>query len=92
MDWWRQATGTPLGNENFWKIIDFYLFNCPVKTKSGKKFQKVSQRAKTFEDQKWIGGKLTTLWSAMKNRIAAWKKKPRKLKRVYILTIRILRC
>lgn len=43
------GNSSPLNNENFWKIIDFYLFNCPVKTKSEKNFKKFLNEPKRLK-------------------------------------------
>lgn len=49
-------------NKNFQKILDFYLFNCPV-ISNGKK---VSKRAKTFKELSYEKGDYTSFINAMK--------------------------
>lgn len=72
-EWWDKSTNVPLGDSNFQKIIDFYLFNCPCETEKGSKnkgtktYTKVSKRAKTLRAQGWTGGALNTLLAAMKH-------------------------
>lgn len=50
-------------SNNFISIIDFYLFNCPVKFKNG---NCVSLRADTFEKLGITGKKLTVLYNNIK--------------------------
>lgn len=72
-EWWAKGLRVPLGNANFHKIIDFYLFNCPCETEKGSKkigtkvYTKVSKRAKTLRAQGWTGGYLNTLLATMKH-------------------------
>ena len=83
-DWWRKGTFYPEYESNYSKIINFYLFNCPVQTftyekidktkKKGKDnrkkvFKKVSQTNDTFESRNWVKGNLITLQNAMKGNI-----------------------
>lgn len=69
--WWNRAESIPVKDSNFQKILNFYLFNCPVvyTQKRNKKVIKkaVSERAKTFIDQGWEGYAIPTLLSEMKN-------------------------
>jgi hypothetical protein len=69
-DWWDKGTKIPLNDGNFQKIIDFYLFNCPViyRQKKGKviSYKPVSARSKTFIDQGWVNHMIPTLLSEMK--------------------------
>ena len=71
-EWWNRQKDIPLNNKNFQKILNFYLFNCPVETEKGsvrkrtKSYSKVSKRAKTLRAQGWTGGYLNTLLSSMK--------------------------
>lgn len=69
-DWWDKGTKIPLGDTNFQKIIDFYLFNCPViyRQKKGKVifYKSVSEKARNFIDQGWVNHMLPTLLSEMK--------------------------
>lgn len=67
-DWWKKGVAFPSNNPNFLRIIDFYLFNCPVqiithKNDGTKNCELVSRRAVTFEDKDWIGGNITTLYT-----------------------------
>ena len=69
--WWNRAESIPVKDSNFQKILNFYLFNCPVvytKKRNKKVIKKaVSERAKTFIDQGWEGYAIPTLLSEMKN-------------------------
>lgn len=72
-EWWNISSKIPYNDKNFQKIIDFYLFRCPVAT-DGKKDKKpikknVSKRAVTFEDKHWKGNQLTALLRIMKKDI-----------------------
>ncbi len=72
--WWKKGVAFPSDNQNFIKIIDFYLFNCPVliittKKDGAKNFEQVSKRAISFEDRDWIGGNITTLYSEITRNI-----------------------
>lgn len=68
-EWWNKSPHIPSGNKNFQKIVNFYLFQCPVlvpKTrKKNKTKERVSKRGITFEDKKWIGSALHVLRAAM---------------------------
>ena len=68
--WWDKGTKIPYTDQNFQKIIDFYLFNCPCETEKGTKenktYTKVSQRATTFRSQGWTGGNINILIACMK--------------------------
>lgn len=68
MQWWNQGI-YPLEakNSNFSKIIDFYLFQCPVYRKSTK--QQVSVRGKTFESRKIADKKLRSLLIELKKSV-----------------------
>lgn len=67
MEWWKSGNLViPYNNKNFKKILEFYLFNCPVVIKGGK----VSKRAKSFEDYKIVNQGLKTLLSLMKRDLA----------------------
>ncbi len=73
-------TQIPLTNKAFQRIIQFYLFECPVRTreripkkerveprdKYKFRFKRVSKRGKTFEERKLDGARLNTLRAAMK--------------------------
>ncbi len=55
MNWWKNGNlNIPYNNKNFLKIIDFYLFNCPVYTIKGsnnhKVINNVSKHNKSFYD------------------------------------------
>lgn len=65
-DWWKRGTNFPYDNPNFIKIINFYLFNCPVKLSNS---NRVSHRAKIFEETEWKGNNLKTLLREMKRHI-----------------------
>ena len=72
-EWWNRSSRIPYNDKNFQRIIDFYLFNCPV-TMEGQKNKKpikkkVSKRAITFENKRWTGNLLTSLLRIMKNHI-----------------------
>ena len=43
MAWYKKGGSIKYSSPNFIKIVDFYLFNCPV--------ENVSKRAKTFKDR-----------------------------------------
>ena len=51
--------------DEFIKIIDFYVFNCPVKFSNG---NKVSQKADLFEKRNISGNKLTKLLNKIKSK------------------------
>ena len=69
-NWWKQAEKIPFESSNFQKIIQFYLFECPVVHKKGKgekqKLSKVSNRAKTLREYGWENNYLKTLIANMK--------------------------
>lgn len=63
MEWWEKGSlSNPYKDKNFFKILDFYLFNCPVSIKG----KKVSKRAKSFEEYKISNTDLTKLLKMMK--------------------------
>lgn len=70
--WWERADTNPLNEANFQKIINFYLFECPCEIEQGsigkgnKRYTAVSKRGTTFRQKGWTGGKLNTLFAAMK--------------------------
>lgn len=76
-DFLTESTKIPYTNKNFIEILDFYLFNCPVR-RYGKidnpagnpryinTFPKVSVRGKTFAERGIEGQKLRTLRSKMR--------------------------
>lgn len=76
-DFLTGSTKIPYTNKNFIEILDFYLFNCPVR-RYGKidnpagnpryinTFPKVSVRGKTFAERGIEGQKLRTLRSKMR--------------------------
>lgn len=76
-DFLTGSTKIPYTNKNFIEILDFYLFNCPVR-RYGKidnpagnpryinTFPKVSVRGKTFAERGIEGQNLRTLRSAMR--------------------------
>ena len=72
-EWWKKNSKTPLGDGNFQKIIEFYLFNCPCETEKGseskgtKSYTRVSKRGVTLRSQGWTGGFLNTLLASMKH-------------------------
>ena len=72
-EWWKKNSNTPLGDGNFQKIIEFYLFNCPCETEKGseskgtKSYTRVSKRGVTLRSQGWTGGFLNTLLASMKH-------------------------
>jgi len=71
--WWNVNSTIPYDNKNFQRILDFYLFKCPV-TIDGKRDKKpikknVAQRAITFEEKRWTGNHLTALLRIMKGNI-----------------------
>lgn len=69
-NWWKQAEKIPFESSNFQKIIQFYLFECPVVHKKGKgekqKLSKVSNRGKTLREYGWENNHLKTLIANMK--------------------------
>lgn len=67
MKWWNQgAYPLKIGHSNFLKVIDFYLFHCPV-DKKGKEI--VSARGKTFRERNITDKKLRALLAEMKKDI-----------------------
>lgn len=58
----HNANEIPYNSLNFQKILDFYLFGCPVIIRK----KKVSQRGETFEKMNVTGTKLTSLLKDMK--------------------------
>ena len=64
-------TDIPFKNENFQKILTFYLFNSPCEiskgTKENKTYIPVSKVDKTFSKQGWTDKNLNTLIAKMKN-------------------------
>ena len=72
-EWWNKKAQIPLDNSDFHKILNFFLFYCPVEIEKGKKkngslrYEKVSKQATTLRQQGWIKGHLKTLLSCMKN-------------------------
>ena len=73
-EWWEKGELFPKERGNFLIILEFFLFNCPVKIITQKKdgtkeCELVSKRAITFEDRDWIGGKITTLFSEITRNI-----------------------
>ena len=72
MEWWAKGK-YPLqtGRRNFLKIIDFYLFNCPVYKKS--QDDRVSVRGQTFEERNITGKKLATLLKDMKQLVEVFR-------------------
>lgn len=65
--WWkRNKKKVPLHDENFRKIVIFFVFECPVQFKDGKR---VSARAKTFEDCSIVENQLTLLLNQLKRKI-----------------------
>ena len=64
-------TDIPFKNENFEKILTFYLFNSPCEiskgTKENKTYIPVSKVDKTFSKQGWTDKNLNTLIAKMKN-------------------------
>jgi len=67
---WNQKNEIPLNDKNFYKILNFYLFNCPCERErrenGRKKYEKISCRAKTLRDKGWTNSNLRILLSAMK--------------------------
>ena len=56
----------PYDDRKFQKILDFYLFQCPVVFRSGKR---VSVKAKTFADRGFDGSSYTRLLNAMRHQM-----------------------
>lgn len=75
-EWWNKGTPIPFNDDNFQKIIDFYVFNCPCETEKGtvkkgtKTYTKVSKRAVTLRAKGWTRGFLNTLFTAMKKTVS----------------------
>jgi len=71
--WWNHSESFNFNDESFQKILDFYLFNCPVENQKGKKekntlrYEKVSQRGTSLRNLGWEGVYLTSLISKLKN-------------------------
>ena len=65
--WERGKYSLKNHNKSFAKILNFYLFNCPVYNKDSKK--STSVRGKTFKDRKIQKGELISLLNAMKGKI-----------------------
>ena len=55
----EEYSKTIIWSENFQKIVEFYLFECPV--------EEVSSRATTFAEKGWKGHYFTTLKARMLN-------------------------
>lgn len=70
-DWWRKGVAFPKENENFLRILEFYLLKCPVKFshKLPQKERIVSNNAKLFDETDWKGNNMKTLLSEMKRNI-----------------------
>ena len=68
-NWWNKHTEIPFKDANFQKVLEFYLFNCPVLHQNNK--TRVSQRGRTFEERDITGRSLTKLLSEMKAKPAS---------------------
>lgn len=72
-EWWDKNRNIPLKDENFQRILDFFLFHCPSviekgsKKKGNKTCSKVSKIAETLKTQGWERGYLNTLLASMKH-------------------------
>lgn len=72
-EWWDKYKDFSLKDENFQRILDFFLFHCPSeiekvnKKKGTKTYSKVSKRAETLRTKGWTGGYLNTLLASMKH-------------------------
>lgn len=64
MEWWKRGNTTLSNNKNFLRIVDFYLFNCPVDKKS--KTNQISVRNETFKGRKITDKTLRALLVDMK--------------------------
>lgn len=68
MAWWNQGNyPLKVGQSKFLKILDFYLFNCPVE--KGTKKERISVRGKTFSERKITDKKLRSLFDEIKKTI-----------------------
>ena len=70
MDNWWDCSKIPYQDDNFQKILDFYLFGCPMRL-PGKKDGQVSQHGKIFEERKIQKGSLKTLYALLKKHTAS---------------------
>lgn len=72
-EWWDKNKDFPLKDENFQRVLDFFLFHCPSeiekvnKKKGTRTYSKVSKRAETLRTKGWTGGYLNTLLASMKH-------------------------
>lgn len=72
-EWWDKNKDFPLKDENFQRVLDFFLFHCPSeiekvnKKKGTKTYSKVSKSAETLRMKGWTGGYLNTLLASMKH-------------------------
>ena len=71
MAWWDKHSEIPYQSKNFQKIINFYLFNCPVIFPQKKSSKRVSQRGLSFEERGITDSRLRKLLSEMKNASAS---------------------
>lgn len=72
MEWWEKGKyPLQIGKSNFLRIVDFYLFNCPVYNKV--QISRVSVMGKTFEERHITGKRLTTLLKDMRNMVETFK-------------------
>lgn len=71
--WLKNYSAIPLKNENFQKILEFYLFECPceiskyIKKEKRTTYKPVSTRGVALQQRGWIGGHLNSLLAQMKN-------------------------
>ena len=70
-NWWNKYTEIPFKDTNFQRILEFYLFNCPVLFQKKKNGKRVSQRGLTFEERGITDRSLTKLLSEMKAKSAS---------------------
>lgn len=67
-EWWKRTQEIPYDSKEFQKILDYFLFNCPVEIKEKcNTYKRVSQRGKTLKQLNWNKSSLRTLLSEMKH-------------------------
>lgn len=66
-EWWRKNNKKiPLHLKEFQRIVAFFVYQCPVQYKDGRK---VTPRAVSFEEKNIIAAKQTSLLNSMKSKI-----------------------
>lgn len=49
--WIDYSTRIPMNEENFQKILEFYLLNCPIKNKKGNSYDDISKRGGQYDNK-----------------------------------------